>query len=408
MNCKNSYRRKMLNIDEPPSEQKIALFNSGFRFFFLAAGIFSVISMFIWMLMYGFDNGPSLYHMDTQSWHAHEMIYGYTVAVISGFLLTATTNWTNRKTLTGLSLFILALFWCLVRVLPFISFYQNIAIMFILETLFFLLLMFGIVRPVVQTRQWKQLPVMLPVFFLMLSNAIFYMGQLELLVDGTRMGLYAGFYLILSLIFVMGRRVIPFFIEKGIDGNFKPINRRWIDVLIVPVFIVYAISEVLVLDSTLIMILAAVLLLLNGVRLAGWYTHSIWKKPLLWSLLLAYLFITLGFALRAISYYIEISEFLILHAYAVGGIAMITLGMMSRVALGHTGRNVFEPPAIIKWIMILILSATIFRVGLPLIMIGNYLNWILISQILWIAAYALFVKQYAILLIKPREDGKPG
>lgn len=398
----------MLNIDEPPSEQKIALFNSGFRFFFLAAGVFSVISMFIWMLMYGFDNGPRLYHMDAQSWHAHEMIYGYTVAVISGFLLTATTNWTNRKTLTGLSLFILALFWCLVRVLPFIPFYQNIAIMFLLETLFFLLLMFGVVRPVVQARQWKQLPVMLPVFFLMFSNAVFYMGQLELLVDGTRMGLYAGFYLILSLIFVMGRRVIPFFIEKGVDGNFKPINRLWIDVLIVPVFIVYAISEVLLLDSKLIILFAAVLLVLNGVRLAGWYTHNIWKKPLLWSLLLAYLFITLGFALRAVSYFVEISEFLILHAYAVGGVAMITLGMMSRVALGHTGRDVFEPPTIIKWIMILILLAVIFRVGLPLIMMGNYLNWILISQILWIAAYALFVKQYAMMLIKPREDGKPG
>lgn len=398
----------MLNIDEPRSEQKIGILNSGFRIFFLAAGIFGVISMLLWLLMYSYNTGPSLYHLDPLNWHAHEMIYGYTIAVISGFLLTATTNWTNRQTITGISLLILFLFWLLVRLLPFIPFYQNIAIMFLLETVFFVMLIVGLARPVIQAKQWKQLPVMLPVILLAFTNALFYMGQLELLIDGTRMGLFGGFYLILTLVFVMGRRVIPFFIEKGVDDDFKAVNYLWLDVVIVPLFVAYAISEVLMLDTTIITVLAAMLFLLNVIRLLGWYTHSVWKKPLLWSLLLANLFITLGFALRFSSYFTEIPTTLVLHSYAVGGIALITLGMMSRVALGHTGRNVFDPPKSVQWILILSLFAVIFRVVLPLLMTSEYTLWILVSQVFWIAAFVLFVKVYAVMLLVPREDGRPG
>lgn len=398
----------MLNLDEPQTTQKIALFNSGFRVFFLAAGVFAVISMLIWMLMYSFNAGPTVYHLDTLSWHAHEMIYGYTVAVISGFLLTATTNWTNRKTLTGVSLFVLALFWLLARVSPFVSFYQNIAMMFVFETLFFMMLIIGIGRPVIQARQWKQLPVILPVILLMFTNAIFYMGQFELLVDGARIGLYGGFYLILALIFVMGRRVIPFFIEKGVDNDFKPVNYLWLDIIIIPVFIIYAIAEVLLFNSVLIVILASALFILNLTRLLGWYTHGVWKKPLLWSLLLAYFFITMGFFLRSSSYFIDVSEFLILHAYAVGGISMITLGMMSRVALGHTGRNVFEPPVVVFWVLVFIGLAAVLRVFFPIVFVSYYSQWVLLSQILWVVAFSLFSFTYSSMLIKPRLDGRPG
>jgi len=398
----------MLNIDEPNSTQKIALFNSGFRVFFLAAGMFAVISMVVWMLVYSLGSGPEIYQLTSLGWHAHEMVYGYALAVISGFLLTATTNWTNRKTLTGMMLGITTLFWIIARVSPFINSEHNIKIMFVSETLFFLMLLIGIAKPVIQSRQWQQFPVLLPVILLFLSDIVFYAGQMQLVDNGIHVGLYAGFYLILMLIFVMGRRVIPFFIEKGVEEGFSAKNYLWLDRAIIPIFFIYAVLEISKFSSLMLTVFALVLFILNVIRLAGWYTSGIWKKPLLWVLFLAYLFITLGFGLRFLGYFVTISDFLVLHAYAVGGISMITIGMMSRVALGHTGRNVFEPPAILNWIFALLLVSFFFRVVLPLFSVSNYSNWIFLSQIFWLGAYSLFVIKHAIMFIKPRADGRPG
>lgn len=398
----------MLNIDDPNPVKKFALFNSGFRVFFLAAGVFAVISMLIWMLYYSFNTGPELYRLTSLSWHAHEMIYGYSLAVISGFLLTATTNWTNRKTLTGVMLGIVSLFWIVARISPFINSEYNLEIMFISETLFFLLLVTGIAKPIFQSRQWQQLPVLLPVFLLFLSDMVFFAGQIQLISNGSHVGLYAGFYLILMLIFVMGRRVIPFFIEKGVDEGFAAKNYLWLDKIIIPLFFTYAVFEIFKFNALILMLLALTLFVLNMIRLAGWYTPGIWKKSLLWVLLLAYGFITLGFALRSLSYFINISDFIVLHAYAVGGIGLITLGMMSRVALGHTGRNVFEPPVILGWIFALLLVAFIFRVIFPLFLFSSYTHWVMLSQMFWIGAFSLFVLKYGLMFIKPRIDGRPG
>ena len=398
----------MLNLDEPQAAQTIALFNSGFRVFFLAAGMFAVISILIWMLIYSMDSGPDVYQLTSLNWHAHEMIYGYGLAVISGFLLTATTNWTNRKTLTGMMLAIVSLFWLVARISPFINVEYNIEIMFISETLFFSLLIIGIAKPVIQSRQWQQFPVLLPVVLLFLSDMVFYAGQMQLLENGVYIGLYAGFYLILMLIFIMGRRVIPFFIEKGVDEDFTARNYLWLDRLIIPLFFIYSVFEIFRFNSLVLMVLALLLFALNVLRLIGWYTPGIWKKSLLWILFLAYSFITLGFALRLFSYFINISDFLVLHAYAVGGISMITIGMMSRVALGHTGRNVFDPPVILNWIFFLLLLSFLFRVVLPLFFVSNYPNWILLSQVFWLGAFGLFVIKYAFMFIKPRVDGRPG
>jgi len=398
----------MLNIDDPNPVKKFALFNSGFRIFFLLAGIFGVVSMLIWILQYSFNTGPELHNLSSLSWHSHEMIYGYSLAVISGFLLTATTNWTSRKTLTGAMLGIVSLFWLIARISPFINSEHNVEIMFVSEALFFLLLITGIAKPVIQSRQWQQLPVLVPVVLLFLSDMVFYAGQMQLISNGVHIGLYAGFYLILMLIFVMGRRVIPFFIEKGVDESFTAKNYLWLDKVMVPLFFTYAAFEIFRFNSLVLTFLALALFILNMIRLTGWYTPGIWNKSLLWVLLLAYSFITLGFALRSLSYFLNISDFIVLHAYAVGGIGMITIGMMSRVALGHTGRNVFEPPAILGWIFALLLVSFVFRVILPLFFISNYSNWILLSQVFWTGAFSLFVLKYALMFIKPRIDGRPG
>jgi len=398
----------MLNIDEPKVEQKLAIFNSGFRIFFLSAGLFAVISMLLWLVNYSLNVDVGVKGFFTVTWHAHEMIYGYAMAVVSGFLLTAVTNWTNRKTLTGKSLSLMFVFWLLARASAFLALENNVEMMFLFDSLFLIMLLTGISLPVMKSRQWSQISIILVVFLILLSNTLFYAGQLGF-VDGTeRTGLYAGFYLILLLVLILSRRVIPFFIEKGVDNDFVPANKIWVDKLVLPLFIGFITLDIFDINSAAISILAALLFVLNLLRVSNWYSHAIWSKPLLWILILAYSFITLGFLLKAVAYVTDMSELIILHLFAVGGVSLITLGMMSRVALGHTGRNVFDPPAVVFWIFVSIVLAVIFRVLFPMFFGGYYLQWILLSQLFWIVAFTIFCISYSVMLLKPRIDGRPG
>ena len=111
---------------------------------------------------------------------------------------------------------------------------------------------------------------------------------------------------------------------------------------------------------------------------------------------------------KALSVYFSISPTLSLHAYTAGGIGLLTIGMMSRVALGHTGRNVFDPPAILFWSFAALLSGVIVRVIFPLFNMDMYAYWIVASQGLWILAFTIFVVVYAPMLLTARVDGRDG
>ncbi|TNG03054.1 MAG: NnrS family protein, partial [Gammaproteobacteria bacterium] len=218
-----------------------------------------------------------------------------------------------------------------------------------------------------------------------------------------RIGLYSGIYLIIALIFVMGRRVMPFFIEKGVDYPVQLKNRQWLDVSSLVLFLAFWIADLVRPDTLPVALLALALLVLHAIRLVGWYTPGIWKKPLLWVLYVGYGWLVTGFALKAAVVFIGISPFLPLHAFAYGGIGMITLGMMARVTLGHTGRNVFDPPPVLLfWMFALLLCGAVIRVLLPLLDPAHYMAWIGLSQGLWIIAFTLFLTIFLPMLIRPR------
>ena len=158
----------------------------------------------------------------------------------------------------------------------------------------------------------------------------------------------------------------------------------------------------------LVSLLSAVLVILHVIRMIGWYSHQIWSKPLLWVLFVAYASLVGGFALKAAQCCFDISPLLAVHAFAYGGIGVITLGMMSRVILGHTGRNVFEPPAVLFWCFALLVAGAIVRVLLPLLALNLYSYWIGISQLLWILAFTVFLFVFAPMLLSPRVDGRDG
>lgn len=391
-----------------------SLAERGFRPFFLLGSVFAVgaVAVWFWVLRYQASLPHSAVLTDVH-WHAHEMLFGYALGVIAGFLLTAERNWTGVETLRGLPLLLLVLLWLTARIMPFIGHTQAIAMMAVLDLAFNVFLCVALLHPIVKVRQWKHMAIWTKVLLLLAANLVFYLDVLGYTGTGRSLGLYTALYLVVSLIMLMGRRVIPFFIEKGVGYAVSLRHYRWMDtgsLLLMLVFITVELFYVMPLAAA---VTAAALALLHAWRLLGWYTHGIWNKPLLWVLYLGYAWLIIGFVLKALSYHglprwLSVDPTLAVHAFAYGSIGMVTLGMMSRVALGHTGRDVFNPPKILSWLFLLLLAGSLVRVLLPLSFPSAYLTWIMVSQWLWIAAFSGFALTYVPMLIKGRADGKSG
>lgn len=397
----------MLNISEPTSKTGFALWQLGFRPFFLGAGSFAVIAMTIWMGIYLNVWSMPLLNIETITWHAHEMLFGYALAVIAGFLLTAVKNWTGQQTIHGYKLTALFLIWASARLFPLLNI-GTIEIVALLDCSFLLLTSIAIAIPIIKVKQWIQIGILSKLVLMLIANIVYYAGLLGFMEYGERIGIYSCLYLIVALIFVMGRRVIPFFIEKGVTETVNLTNRKWLDISSMILFVGLWVFDVLYIHTETAGILAGVLFMLHSIRLIDWHTKALWRSPMLWVLYIAYSFLTLGFALKVASVWFGVSTFLSIHAFAVGGIGIITLGMMSRVTLGHTGHNVQQPPRGLAIAFLLLFFGTISRVIFPLLLPSQYTMWIIVSQALWICAFGLFVIIFIPILTKPRVDGQPG
>jgi len=396
----------MPDPERPAQPAGIAILNLGFRPFFAGAAIFSLVSMLAWIGMYvfGWHWQPAL---PGSLWHAHEMVYGYGMAVIAGFLLTAVRNWTGVQTLYGMPLLLLFLSWLAARLLL-VGDAGLLAWSALADGLFNVLLVVALAWPIFKVRQFKQFGLLSKVLLLMLANGLFYAGVLEIYPWGVQAGLYSGVYLIMALIFAMSRRVMPFFIERGLDRSVTLVNRGWLDGASLLLFVGFWLADIAAPDSLPVAVLAGVLCALHAIRLTGWYAAGIWARPLLWVLFLAYAAVIVGFALKVAVYLFAISPFLPLHAFTYGGIGLFTLGMMARVTLGHTGRDVLEPPAPVSWMFALLLAGSVVRVLLPLLDAEHYVIWIGLSQVLWIMSFALFIRVFLPMLWRPRTDGQFG
>lgn len=398
----------MIAIKDRQVVGRFALFYLGFRPFFLGAAGFSILSILAWMGVYVFDWEIHMNGLSPTTWHAHEMIYGYSMAVVAGFLLTAIGNWTGLQTLHRFPLLLLFFLWVAGRVLFFFGNLLPVEFLAITDCLFVFFLILSTAFPVLKARQWMNFTIITKLILILASNIVFYLGVLGILPDGVYWGLYSGLYLVLALIFMMGRRVIPFFIEKGVDYPVQLTNWKWLDISSLVFFLLFWITDLLIPNEAPVALLAGILFVLHGTRMAGWYTHGIWGKPLLWVLYLGYGSVVAGFALKVAVFVFEVSPYLSVHAFAFGGIGMITIGMMSRVSLGHTGRNVFEPPAALFRIFTLLFIGAIVRVLFPLIDPSHYMIWVGLSQVLWVISFSMFLYIYFPMLIKPRVDGRYG
>lgn len=382
---------------------KQALWLRGFRPFFLGASIFAVATMVLWLAVYRFGFRIELSGLSMFQWHAHEMLYGYSMAVIAGFLLTAAWNWTGQPTASGGGLALIFLFWLLARIL--MAFGTGLLVYAAAADMAFMAgLAFAVAGPIIRARQKRQAVVLLLLALLAAANLLFYLGVAGLVDQGTHVGIYGGLYLVLGMVLFMGRRVIPFFTERGVGYPVELKNPRWNDITTLVLYPLFLVVEIAFPQHVVGALLAGGLLISNSIRVNGWHTLGIWRKPLLLGLFAAFVMINLGFMLRALMPVTAIPDYLPLHAYAVGGIGMITMSMMARVSLGHTGRDVQRaPPVMMVLLAGMGLTATI-RIFFPLMDAANYKLWITVAGIVWIGTFSLFSLVFIPMLLRPRVD----
>lgn len=401
----------MIRIEEPrsaPPAKGIAPFALGFRPFFLLAGIAAVALIMLWLLIYeGVLPLPDYYHRSWygNSWHAHEMVFGYAVAVVAGFLLTAARNWTDRPTITGTPLMLLALLWLAARLLPFVP-GVPFAVVALVDVLFLPLLALALFIPIVRVKQWHNIIFPLLALVMASGNLLFHYELFGLMSGGVRLGLVLGIYVVLLLIVIMAGRVVPFFIERGAAGAK---TRRWplIEKLSIATLVLLALTELFLPDAVAIAAVAAVAAAVHAIRLAGWCSRAAMRVTLLWVLLLGYGWLVTGLVLLALAAPFELPRSLAWHAFTVGAIGVLTLGMMARVALGHTGR-MMQPHWLMGYAFALLNLAALLRVIIVVLWPGHYELLVVMAGVLWTLGFALFVVIYAPILLRPRVDGRPG
>lgn len=359
--------------------------------------------MATWLAAYRFGMPLEVNGLASFQWHAHEMIFGFALAVVAGFLLTATQNWTGVETLNGKNLAGLFSIWLAAR-LFLLSGTTLLPHAAIADISFMLILTVAIAQPVYQVRQIRQIPILLILCLLTAATIAFYLAAISGDQQKVSASLYAGLYLVLGLILFMGRRVIPFFTQRGVGYEVEIDTPRWNDLATWLLFPAFLVAEVYFHGSKAGAFIAASLFILNALRLYNWYTRGIWRKPLLWSLHLAYLMIIAGFALRALQAVISLSPFIAIHAFAVGGIGLVTISMMPRVSLGHTGRSIHDAPAIAYFFIGAMALAAVFRVFAPWLDPSRYALWIFLSGLLWIVAFFLFAVSIGPMLLRKRAD----
>jgi len=391
-----------LNNKIPPD--RFSLFALGFRPFFLMAGLAAILLMGGWLLLLtpvtGFETyyGPAL-------WHGHEMVFGFAAAVIAGFLLTAARNWTNVETLKGSALAGLVLLWLAGRLFALLPTLLPSWLIAVVDLAFIPLLAVALAMPILRTDKKPQLIFVALLMLMFVANLLVHLVILDIIAISAELGVRLAVNAVLVIIVVMAGRVLPLFIERGAPGS-QPRKWPWLEKAAPLSMVALLLVELLQLDPRLIAVVAVVAAIVNGLRLWGWYSHRVWQVPLLWVLVLGYGWLVLGFIMTAAAMLGLIVESFALHAFAAA-ISVLSLGMMARVALGHTGR-LLQPARAMTWAFVLLNIAMFLRVFASLIFPAAVNVLIFFAGFLVSVAFVIFVAVYLPILSKARIDGRPG
>jgi uncharacterized protein involved in response to NO len=394
-------------LPEPTSRPKLAVAAKGFRPFFLLAAAFASAVIPLWILVLAGRAPPNGY-LAPSIWHAHEMIFGFAAAVMAGFLLTAVGNWTKRETLVGLPLLALAALWVAGR---FAVSYEGTFLRgtrALLDLAFLPVLTIVLARPLVAARDRHNLIVPAVLVALFAANLVVHLEALGVLAAGSgRHACLVAVDIVVFVILAIAGRVFPTFTRNG-TGVETIRSYPTLEVLTLAAMAVLAMLDAVVPESLAAAAASGAVGVVAAARAWGWRTARVARHPLLWILHVGYAWVPLGLLLRAAAaFYPALPASLATHALTVGAIGSLTLGMMARVSLGHSGRPLVAPPAMI-WAFAAVTLAACARVFGPLLFPGAYLLTLVVAGALWTAAFLLYLVAYAPILARPRVDGRAG
>ena len=269
----------MINLNQNTEHTIKPILRLGFRPFFFASGMIAVLAMLMWMVFY-----PSLILINNANpidWHAHEMIFAYASAVSIGFLLTASKNWTGVQTIYNKPLLALLAVWIAGRFLPFVN-HEYLIYQAILDTSFLIFSTLAVAWPIIKAKNWNNISIVAKLILLATAHVLFYLGLLGVVSQGVYIGIYLGFYLIISLLFMMSRRLLPFFIERGLGLQTELKNSKLLDLASLFLFLAFMIIEVFF-QSLISIMLAGMLFIIHAIRMINWYHPKIWSHPMTWT-----------------------------------------------------------------------------------------------------------------------------
>jgi uncharacterized protein involved in response to NO len=384
---------------------RIALFEKGFRPFFLGAGLFAVAIVPIWLLVFS-GVAPSVAYLDRTAWHAHEMIFGFVIAVMAGFLLTAVANWTQRETVVGVRLAGLFLLWAAGRASMLLAGALPRGLAASVDLAFLPVLVFSLARPLWAAKSRRNFLLVGVLSALFMVNLAMHLSALGLVAPSVaRRAALAGVDLVLLVVSIIAGRVVPLFTRNATRvAAIRSIPA--FDALALAAMAVLSALDLVVPDTLAASVAAGVAGVLAAARAARWGLQHSSREPLLWVLHIGYSWMVVGLLLRAFSS-IGFPSSLATHALTVGVMGTLTLGMMARVSLGHTGRPLVAPRAA-TWAFVSISLAAVARVLVPLLWPAWFVPILCVAGALWMLAFALFVIVYAPSLTRSRLDGRPG
>ncbi|MFM2328733.1 MAG: hypothetical protein RLZZ494_836 [Pseudomonadota bacterium] len=388
-------------IRRPPPSNHLALWDLGFRPFYLLAALQAVVSVPLWALQFvGVLPGAVL---PSALWHAHEMVFGYTLAVVIGFLFTAGRNWSGQRTPTGRPLMALAALWLLGRVLVFTPWGWAAAVVNVAVPW---LAAWGLWRALHRGGSHRNYFFVALLVLMGVACGVLHLGQLLNWQAPGGLGLPVALDGVLFMIAVMGGRVIPMFTNNGVPG-LNAVRHPKLEPVALGSVLALLVADALGLRGVWLMPVLLLALVAHAARLALWQSWKTGRNPLVWVLHVAYAWVPIHLALRLGAEAGQVMPSLATHALTVGVIGTMTLGMMTRTAMGHTARPLHASRVETAAYGLVSLAALV-RVGLPLLWPAGLMVAVGVAAVLWSAAFALYLWRYTPWLLRARADGHPG
>jgi uncharacterized protein involved in response to NO len=379
----------------------------GFRPFFFLGALWAMIVVALWMLaLAGTITLPT--YLDPLAWHRHEMLFGYLGAVIAGFLMTAIPNWTGRLPIAGARLAGLAGLWIAARLAILLSAVIGALPAIALDVGFLATLAFVAAREVLAAKN-RNLPVVVAVGLFGIADALDHAEALGAAVPAG-LGWRLGFAVILMLVSLIGGRIIPSFTRNWLSkrGDVKglPSQPDRFDIATLATTAVALLAWTALPDTAVSGGLLIAAGLLQMVRLARWSGWRTWREPLVLILHIAYVWLPLGLLLLGASRFVWcIPRSSAVHALAAGALASMTLAVMTRATLGHTGRELRADGAT-QAIYLLVTLGAVVRFAAPMLPF-DYIATVGLAGLLWSGAFLLYLLSYGPKLLGPRPDGRP-